>query len=416
MSISDLIPNLRPMVESLNTQFRFICFFILTASIIVRTGKGSQSISNLLRPIVTAIGVCALIASLPFWFNLVRDTFWNIAVAIRRETTGSVDGVGASLMQLLQPPEDGINWLDVSNSLMKAVQYALGWIIVWLGCLIQVPMMLVQYVMECLCYLFLPIAVSLFAFDGTKGLATRYIQQTLAILAWPIGFAVVDLVGYALLTSVTSAVSAGAIVQGAATQFTPANMAIGGVVAVWLILGSLVTPVVMQMLFCSGVPLSSSIGQSVQMGLAVAGLSRMIAAGGVGGKSIASSSQSSSGPDAPPASSIASTTPPPRSPQPVDLQPAARFASQPETAPSSGGASGAKIPGVVQTSRGSFAVGRAADAITAQQAQGVANENGTPFTQAFSDGTVVTHQPQPPANPHAHSKLVSFLHSEPTTV
>ena len=79
-------------------------------------------------------------------------------------------------------------------------------------------MMIVQFVMECLCYLFLPIASRLFAFDSTKGLAIRYVQQTLAILAWPIGFAVVDLVGYSLLTSVTSVVSAGAIGGGTGHQ------------------------------------------------------------------------------------------------------------------------------------------------------------------------------------------------------
>ena len=124
-------------------------------------------------------------------------------------------------MQLIQPPDTGIDWLDVGNSLMKAVQYALGWLIVWIGGLIQLPMMIVQFVMECLCYLFLPIAISLFAFESTKGLAIRYVQQTLAILAWPIGFAVVDLVGYSILTSVGSTVSAGALAAGLATGFTP---------------------------------------------------------------------------------------------------------------------------------------------------------------------------------------------------
>ena len=166
---------------------------------------------------------------------------------------------------------------------MKAVQYALGWLIVWIGGLIQLPMMIVQFVMECLCYLFLPIAISLFAFESTKGLAIRYVQQTLAILAWPIGFAVVDLVGYSLLTSGTSVVSAGALAAGLATGFTPAKLVIGGIVAVWLILGSLVTPIVMQMLFCSGTPMSSAVGQPSRSGLGFAGASRFLKTGGGGG-------------------------------------------------------------------------------------------------------------------------------------
>ena len=260
MTISDLVPNLQPMVEDLSQQLRFICYFILTAAIVVKTGTGSTTVGQLVRPIVTNIILCGIISTLPMWFNLIRDEFWNIAVSIRKEFTGSVDGTGAALMQLIQPPDTGIDWLDVGDSLMKAVQYALGWLIVWIGGLIQLPMMIVQFVMECLCYLFLPIAISLFAFESTKGLAIRYAQQTLAILAWPIGFAVVDLVGYSLLTSGTSVVSAGALTAGLATGFTPAKLVIGGIVAIWLILGSLVTPIIMQMLFCSGTPMSSAVG------------------------------------------------------------------------------------------------------------------------------------------------------------
>ena len=44
-------------------------------------------------------GCCGIIATLPMWFNLIRDEFWNIAVSIRTEFTGSVDGTGAALMQ-----------------------------------------------------------------------------------------------------------------------------------------------------------------------------------------------------------------------------------------------------------------------------------------------------------------------------
>ena len=388
MTISDLVPSLQPMVEDLSVQLRFICFFILTAAIVVRTGRGSMSIGQLVRPIVTNIILCGIIATLPVWFNLIRDEFWNIAVAIRKEFTGSVDGTGAALMQLIQPPDNGIDWLDVGNSLMKAVQYALGWLIVWIGGLIQLPMMIVQFVMECLCYLFLPIAISLFAFDSTKGLAIRYVQQTLAILAWPIGFAVVDLVGYSLLTSGTSVVSAGALAAGLATGFTPAKLVIGGIVAVWLILGSLVTPIVMQMLFCSGTPMSSAVGQAIQMGLGFAGASRFLKTGGGGG-----GGEGAPAPTPPAASSGSSlSNPPPTSPPSPALpySPGGPIAPS-STAPLSPLPSGTN--GLIQSPRGSLAVGRVADGISPQQAQSLANQSGTPFTQAFSNGSVVTHQP-----------------------
>jgi hypothetical protein len=410
MTISDLVPNLQPMVEDLSQQLRFICYFILTAAIVVRTGRGSASIGQLARPIVTNIILCGIIATLPMWFNLIRDEFWNIAVSIRKEFTGSVDGTGAALMQLIQPPDNGIDWLDVGSSLMKAVQYALGWLIVWIGGLIQLPMMIVQFVMECLCYLFLPIALSLFAFESTKGLAIRYIQQTLAILAWPIGFAVVDLVGYSLLTSSTSVVSAGALAAGLATGFTPAKLVIGGIVAVWLILGSLVTPIVMQMLFCSGTPMSSAVGAAIQMGLGFAGASRLMPKGGGGGGEGAPAPSTSTG------STGSAPTPPPSAPS----SPALPYSPGGPIAPSSGSSAPlSPLPsgsnGLIQSPRGSLAVGQVADRISPQQAQSFANASGTPFTQAFSNGSVVTHQPAVSRVPAA-STFVAPLTPNPISV
>ena len=303
MTIAQFIPTLQPLVEQINGQLRFICFFVLTGSIIVRTGTGNTDLTHLLRPIMTNAVICGLIVTLPMWFNLIRDSFWSIAVQIQQDFTGSIDGTGTKLMQALQPPDGQVNWLDVSGSVWRAVQYALAWIIVWIGSIIQVPMMFVEYIMECLCYLFLPIAISLFAFESTKGLAIRYVQQTLAVLAWPIGFAMVDMVGDSLLNSVASIVSAGAAVAvGAATEFGPASFLIAGFVAVWLILGSLAVPLVMQALFCSGSPMSSSIGHAIQYGMAAAGLARLGGGGGEGGSPAPPSSNPQPPPSSPPSS------------------------------------------------------------------------------------------------------------------
>jgi hypothetical protein len=381
MTISNLVPNLQPMVEALSKQLGFICYFILTSAIVVKSGRGGASVGALVRPIVTNIILCGIIATLPFWFNLIRDEFWNIAVSIRTQFTGSVTGTGAALMQLIQPPANGINWLDVGNSLMKALQYALGWLVVWIGGLIQLPMMIAQFVMECLCYLFLPIALSLFSFESTKGLAIRYVQQTLAILAWPIGFAVVDLVGYSLLTSATSV----------ATGFTPVKLVIGGIVAVWLILGSLVTPIVMQMLFCSGTPLSSAVGQAIQMGLGAAGAGRFLQKGG--GESAESPSP---GPSSGPSPSTPPRPPPSSAPGIALAAPRGPISPAPTMSPLPSGSSG-----FMQTPRGTLAMGQVADNISSAQAQGLANQSGTPFTQAFSSGSVVTHQPAVPRVPAA---------------
>jgi hypothetical protein len=257
----------------------------------------------------------------------------------------------------------------------------------------------------------LPIAISLFAFESTKGLAIRYVQQTLAILAWPIGFAVVDLVGYSLLTSGTSVVSAGALAAGLATGFTPAKLVIGGIVAVWLILGSLVTPIVMQMLFCSGTPMSSAVGQVIQMGLGFAGASRFLKTGGGGG-----GGEGAPAPSTSTGSNGSAPNPPPSSPS----NPALPYSPSGPLAPvASSAAPLSPLPsgsnGLIQSPRGSLAVGQVADRISPQQAQNFANQSGTPFTQAFSNGSVVTHQPAVSRVPAA-STFIAPLTPNPISV
>ena len=254
------------------------------------------------------------------------------------------------------------------------------------------------------------LAISLFAFDSTKGLAIRYVQQTLAVLAWPIGFAVVDLVGYSLLTGATSVVSAGALAAGLVTGFTPAKLVIGGIVAVWLILGSLVTPIVMQMLFCSGTPMSSAVGQAIQMGIGFAGASRFLKTGGGGGE----------GAPAPAPSAASNGSAPPSPPPSAPSTPMLPYSPRGPLAPSSGPVAPlAPLPsgsnGLMQTPRGSLAVGQVADRITPQQAQNFANQSGTPFTQAFSNGSVVTHQPAVSRVPAA-STFVAPLTPNPISV
>lgn len=348
MSISDIIPTLQPMVENLSIELRFVCYFILTASVVVRMSRHHyhEDMAILMGPIITATVLTGLIATLPFWFNLIRDMFWNIAMTIREEFASSVAPTGTALLQLIKPPDDGINWLDVSHSLMKAVQYAIGWLIVFLGAVIQLPMMLFQYVMECLCYLFLPIALTLLSIESTRGLAIRYIQQTLAILAWPIGFAVVDMVGYSLLNSYVSVGSAAALAVGAATKFTPATLVIGCLVAVWLILGSLGTPIIMQLLFCSGSPMSSLVGQSVQMGLMAAGMMRM----GGGNRPPTPAPSSSTSSSTPPSGGSGGSGPSsPQQPPPSSPPPAAPSTPIPHTpAPSSSGATAVPPRGFTQ--------------------------------------------------------------------
>ncbi len=131
--------------------------------------------------------------------------------------------------------------------------------------------------------------------------------------------------------------------------------------------------------------MSSALGAAMQMGLGFAGVSRLMPKGGGG---------SAPAPSSTPTSSNGSASNPPSSPS----NPALPYSPRGPIVPSSG--SMAPLSPLPSGSMGSSrrlavrsAVGQVADKITPQQAQNFANQSGTPFTQAFSNGSVVTHQP-----------------------
>jgi hypothetical protein len=72
--------------------------------------------------------------------------------------------------------------------------------------LITVPMLILQYVLRRLRYLLTPFMLALFMVPGLGGIAVRFFQQVLAIPAWPIGFAITNLVALSVWTDFRGAV------------------------------------------------------------------------------------------------------------------------------------------------------------------------------------------------------------------
>lgn len=83
-------------------------------------------------------------------------------------------------------------------------------------------------------------------------IAVRFFQQVLAILAWPVGFALTNLVALAVWTDFRGAVGANPASVGDAV-YSPLLTFMGGILAtIMIVVGMLSTPVVMQALFAQG--------------------------------------------------------------------------------------------------------------------------------------------------------------------
>jgi hypothetical protein len=153
----------------------------------------------------------------------------------------------------------------IGETVYQAFLHGAAKLVVLIGSLLQLPFLVLQFVLKLLCYLFLPIALALYMIPSQAQLATRYVQQTLAVLAWPVGFAVTELVAYHLLTAYAdNLATAYDLTPGQIDTASFASLLGGLLAALWLIIGTVATPFLMQGLICSGSPISGGGSTALQ--------------------------------------------------------------------------------------------------------------------------------------------------------
>ena len=261
--MENFVPGLRESVLALTGTLRVVVFFVCVVGLMVQVHAARADMEGLTRPLGRAIVIVALVATLPTWFDFTEKLFLSTANVIEAGYTEHPMRTATLLRDTVQEKSDSVFSLRrIGESLYRAFLWAAAKLIVLVVSLLQLPFLLLQYVLKLLCYLFLPIALALFMVPSLASLGTRYIQQTLAVLAWPIGFAVTELVAYRLVTAYqTNLAIASGLVPGQIDASSLASVLGGLLGTLWLLVGTLGTPFVMQMLFCSGAPVSGG-GQS----------------------------------------------------------------------------------------------------------------------------------------------------------
>src|SRR5690606_10720617 len=308
------LPTLEEKMVALVLAFRFIVFAIMVGGLIFYV-SGQQSGVGIVKVLAKAIVIVAAVATMDQWFPKVERTMIDIAGFIdpgyETNPTSSADTIRESTTT--NPEGQEWSWRRLNESIYQAVSNALANIFIYIGTLITVPMLILQYVLRWLLYLLTPFALAVFMVPGMTGIAVRFLQQLLAVLAWPIGFALTNLVALAIWTDFRDAVGANPDTVGDAL-YSPFLSMLGGILAtIMIIIGMISTPVVMQMLFAQGNAFTGGSVSSVGMvrnstGL-VSGLAARITGGASAGRGPSAASTAAAAgagrnlPPAPPSSS-----------------------------------------------------------------------------------------------------------------
>ena len=238
---------------ALGIAFRFVVFAIMVGGLVLYVSSQPSGV-GIVKILAKALIIVAAVATMDQWFPKVERTMIDVAEFIdpgyEDNPTSSADAIRESTTS--NPEGQEWSWRRLNESIYQAVSNALANIFIYIGTLITVPMLILQYVLRWLLYLLTPFALAIFMVPGFTGIGVRFLQQLLAILAWPIGFALTNLVALAVWTDFRGAVGPNPETVGDAL-YSPFLTMMGGILAtIMIIIGMISTPVVMQMLFAQG--------------------------------------------------------------------------------------------------------------------------------------------------------------------
>jgi len=273
--------------------------------------------------------IVGLVATLPYWFGFTERVFLTVANTVHEGYTEHPMRTATRLRETVSGSGTDFSLRRIGESVYQAFLYGAAKLVVLIGSLLQLPFLVLQFVLKLLCYLFLPIALGLFMIPSQAQLATRYVQQTLAVLAWPVGFAVTELVAYHLLTAYAdNLATAYDLTPGEIDAASFASLLGGLLAALWLVIGTIATPFLMQGLICSGSPISGGGGTALQQLFAlqqIAAVMKTIKTGGAAAPAVAAQAATKSGGGnsggGPGISPPSTPPPPPSAPAPASADP-----------------------------------------------------------------------------------------------
>jgi hypothetical protein len=323
--MDNFAPGLRESVLGVTEALRVIVFFICTAGLVIQVQQARTDLEGVARPLVRAIVVVGLVATLPHWFEFTEGVLLSVADTVHEGYAEHPMRAAAKLRETVSGSTTEFSLRRIGESVYQAFLFGAAKLLVLVASLLQLPFLVLQFVLKLLCYLFLPVALALFMIPSQAQLAARYVQQTLAILAWPVGFAVTELVAYHLLTAYGDNLAAAyGLIPGEIDAASFASLLGGLLAGLWLLIGTLGTPFLMQGLICGGSPVSGGGGAALQQLYVlqqVAWMMKTLKTGGLAAPAaaaIAGSSGKSGGlPPSPPPSAPVAPPPPPTTPAPA---------------------------------------------------------------------------------------------------
>ncbi len=282
--------NFENAILELQDAMMFIAYFILLTGLIVRIAKlsdGNADVVAMTKPVFTCFFIVAIISTSSYWVEKLDYGFYGLAEHINENFGSEPFEVTKALMDTVaeDPEADGWGVDRIVQSIYLSVVYGLSKFFIVLIALIQVPVYLMQFILKWLGVLFLPIGLALFIFPSLSSIGVRLISNILAVMAWPVGFAITNLAAMGFVNDFgTAATYSGNTTGEALYMMSFGSLVMGLIAALILVIGTIATPTVMFILFSSGAGLQGLTGVASGTAMFATYLVGGVAKGAGGGK------------------------------------------------------------------------------------------------------------------------------------
>ena len=277
-----LFPNFQTQCTTLYTILLPIAAVLLVTGLIAVV-KHCNTPRSMVRPIVTTMMIVMSIALWRDWTDQAKDALKTVVAKMDANPAQAAQRYVDILVSKEQPKEkEGWFGLPSAAQLYEAVLWGILSLIGLVAQFLIWAAYIVQQFLVGLAYAFAPLFLSFLALRSTSIIGSRYIMGTVGILAWPLGWAAAS-IGTSNLIDV--ATEQGLVVMG--DVYGLQTMLAAAVVGGWIIITTLIAPVIIQSAISSGSQVGSALlGGAMTAGAAAvsagAGAAAALATGGTG--------------------------------------------------------------------------------------------------------------------------------------
>ena len=289
MTVLAALPTFQRLFPNFQTQCSTLYTILLPiAAVLLVTGlisvvKQSQTPRSMVRPIVTTMLLVMAIALWGEWTDEAKDAFKTVVAKMDANPEQAAQRYVDILVSKEQPKEkEGWFGLPSAAQMYEAILWGILTLIGLVAQFLIWAAYIIQQFLVGLAYAFAPLFLGMLALRSTGSIGVRFIMGTVGIIAWPLGWAAAS-IGTSNLIDV--ATEQGLIIDS--NVYGLQTMLAAALVGGWIIITTLIAPVIIQSAISSGAQIGSALlGGALTAGAAAvsagASTAAVLAPGGTG--------------------------------------------------------------------------------------------------------------------------------------